>query len=80
MEPLLFFMAKTVAARWECTCDVCGHTWVSRTEELPKTCARRGCNSLKWDSGGGVDTEQKATAELPTGLAYWIGSEKEVAK
>jgi len=32
------------------TCDVCGHVRIiEKTEELPKRCANRDCQSTKWD-------------------------------
>lgn len=30
-----------------CTCTRCGHVWVVRGEQLPRTCAR--CRSPYWD-------------------------------
>lgn len=30
-------------------CERCGHTWVPRTEEVPRTCPHPKCRSIYWD-------------------------------
>jgi len=31
----------------KCTCERCGHKWITRTEETPKVCPK--CKSPYWD-------------------------------
>jgi len=40
----------TVPAReaWECRCARCGHAWVSKTWDIPKSCP--GCKHKGWRS------------------------------
>lgn len=36
-----------------CTCDDCGHVWITRVEQLPRQCPH--CGSRRWnDSQGGT--------------------------
>lgn len=38
---------KITAVVWECVCDVCEHTWTTRTGRIPKVCAK--CTNPNWD-------------------------------
>lgn len=33
----------------QCTCEVCGHEWVSTGKQLPECCANPKCRSRQWN-------------------------------
>jgi hypothetical protein len=39
---------KVKITRWRCVCERCGTEWISRTEDLPETCANSKCRSPYW--------------------------------
>jgi len=41
------FMAKKEIKVYECTCERCGHKWITRTEESPVVCPK--CKSPYWN-------------------------------
>lgn len=34
------------------SCKQCGHTWLPRRLEAPKTCPNRFCHSTRWNEAG----------------------------
>jgi predicted Zn-ribbon and HTH transcriptional regulator len=49
-------MAKKIVRRLECTCEKCGHSWVSRLRN-PKMCPN--CKSVHWDDKEQNETEKE---------------------
>ena len=45
-KPILS-MAKKEIKMYECQCERCKHTWITRTEEIPVVCPR--CKSPYWN-------------------------------
>lgn len=43
-------MSKEQTQVWICTCEKCGHKWLSNTIEVPKRCANNKCKNRKWDN------------------------------
>lgn len=37
--------------RVEVTCKICGHTWKTLSEKMPKQCANRPCKTPMWQRG-----------------------------
>lgn len=33
----------------DCTCERCGHTWVTRRNQLPANCPKQGCKTPYWN-------------------------------
>jgi len=40
-------MAKKEIKVYECKCERCGHSWITRTEEIPVVCPK--CKSPYWN-------------------------------
>jgi hypothetical protein len=39
-------MIKQISV-WQCTCDICGYVWNTRSEELPRLCSK--CKRPTWN-------------------------------
>lgn len=60
----MLIMSKVQITVWECFCDneSCGHSWKTKTYELPKVCPK--CKSVKWDKNGDIESiEQTGDGE-----------------
>lgn len=40
---------KRIITVYDCTCKRCGHTWTTKTDELPGTCPNPSCRSRYWN-------------------------------
>lgn len=52
---------------YKCRCEVCGHDWVTRKYEMPKTCASQKCRSTQWNGGSEFVVGSKTITDLSTG-------------
>lgn len=53
-DKLIYKMYEKIQVdAYKCTCEKCGHEWVSYRSELPTHCANRKCsNPTKWNVPG----------------------------
>jgi len=43
-------MVEAIITRaWSCTCEHCGHVWISLSQFPPRSCTHKGCRSRAWN-------------------------------